>query len=62
MFMEDVFVPAQSQVVCMANFQGNSQVKAEHLVIEPSDDIPQGLLLSRSLCKRNHAISIRVIA
>jgi hypothetical protein len=61
MFMEDVFVPAQSQVVCMANFQGKSQVKAEHLVIEPSDDIPQGLFLSRSLCKRNDAIPIRLM-
>ena len=61
MFTKDVFVPARSQVVCMANFQGKSQVKAEHLVIEPSDDIPQGLFLSRSLCKRNDAIPIRIM-
>ena len=61
MLLEDVFVPVQSQVECMANFQGKSQVKAERLVIEPSDDIPQGLFLSRSLCKRNDAIPIRII-
>ena len=61
MLMEDLFVPARSQVVCMANLQGNSRVKAQHMVLEPSDDIPQGLFLSRSLCKRDKTIPIRLM-
>lgn len=48
------------QAVCLATLRNPSRVKTQHLVIEPSDDDPQGLLVARILCQTGKFVPVRL--
>ena len=58
---QDIRIPSNCITVCPASVQGVTKVTTNHLVLEPSEDIPTGLLVARVLCKTGSTVTVRLI-
>ena len=57
---EDLIIPPRSEVICEAVLKGTSRVKAQNIVLEQCEDVPQGLLVARVLCRKNNRVPVRL--
>lgn len=58
---EDMRIPPMCQVLCTATLREVSRVTTPDLVLEPTDGLPKGLLVARTLCRKGRKVPIRFL-